>query len=242
MKTWKIFWGLGFILSAVLLILDTAGIISPLMSFMGEVSVFAVILGLLLLAFLISRLIEGRIASVFFPLAFLFMLFEKNVAYMAGLENEDIINNWLVLLIALLLFLGTSILFPHSNGKKSHFFHRNHKGTVEYSGKYAENNLCSSSIYVDCVEFSPAHIENNLGSCSVHFENAEQYKGGATLYVENNLGSMCINVPSGWLIKSTLENNLGGSHIPSVDNANDCGPILYIKGENNLGSITVQYI
>ncbi|MBQ8407293.1 MAG: hypothetical protein IJY39_00360 [Clostridia bacterium] len=235
MKTWKIFWGLGFVLAAVLIILDTLDIISPLVGFMGEVSIFAIIVGLLLFAFIIARLIKGRIAEIFFPLAFIFMLFEKNIANLAGLEEENIINNWLVILIALLLSIGFSILF--SSHKVNH---GNHGGTIEINGNYAESNLGSSTIYVDCDTFTPSCIENSLGSCSVHFENPQNYKGDKTLHVENNLGSMVINVPGHWIVKSNIENNLGGSHV--ARNNDEVGPVLYINGENNLGSLTIRYV
>ena len=237
MKTWKIFWGLGFVLAAILIILDTTGVITPLVSFMGEVSVFAIIAGLLLLAYIIARLVKGKISEIFFPLAFLFMLFEKNVAKLAGSDEEDIVNNWLVLLVALLLSIGFSILF---SSKKIKINHGHRGGTIEINGNYAESNLGSSTIYVDCDTFTPSCIENSLGSCSVHFENVQNYKSGETLTVENNLGSMVINVSSDWIIKSSIENNLGGTQVANSDDK--VGPILYVKGENNLGSLTIRYV
>ena len=94
MKTSKLFWGLGFLLAAVLIILDIAGIMPTLLSAVGEVSVFSLILGLLLLSYAIVRLCKGRIDEIFLPLALIFMLFEKNIAFLMGREDTDIINNW----------------------------------------------------------------------------------------------------------------------------------------------------
>ena len=51
MKTQKLFWGLGFLLAATLIILDVVGVIPTLLSALGEVSVFSLILGLLLLSY-----------------------------------------------------------------------------------------------------------------------------------------------------------------------------------------------
>lgn len=237
MKFWKIFAGLGLILAAVLLILDAIGIITPIVSVVGEITLFEIVGGLIIIALIIERLIRGKIPSVFLLLSFLFMIFEENIAFVCGLENDNIINNWLVLLVALLLSIGFSILFPSRKRKKSSI---SHSGTIEINGKHAESNLGSSTIYVDCENFTPSSIENSLGSCSVHFENVESYKGGETLRVENNLGSMVINVPEHWIVKSNIENNLGGTH---ADNNDDkAGPILNIRGENNLGSLTIKYI
>ena len=233
----KIIAGLGLILAAVLLVLDALGIIAPIVSVVGEITLFEIVGGLIIIALIIERLIRGKIPSIFLLLAFLFMIFEENIAFVCGLENDNIINNWLVLLVALLLAVGFSILFPSRKRKKSRV---SHGGTIEINGKRAESNLGSSTIYIDCENFTPSSIENSLGSCSVYFENVESYKGGETLRVENNLGSMVINVPEDWIVKSNSENNLGGTH---ADNSEDkVGPILHIHGENNLGSLTIRYV
>ncbi len=237
MKFWKIFAGLGLILAAVLLVLDALGIITPIVSVVGEITLFEIVGGLIIIALIIERLIRGKIPSIFLLLAFLFMIFEENIAFVCGITNDNIINNWLVLLVALLLTVGFSILLPSRKRKKSR---GSHGGNIEINGNSAESNLGSSTIYIDCESFTPSVIENSLGSCSVHFENAESYKGGETLRVENNLGSMVINVPENWIVKSSIENNLGGTHIANGEDK--AGPILYIRGENNLGSLTVRYV
>ena len=232
MKSWKIFMGLGLILVAVVLILDAVGVLTPLVSVVGEITIFEIVAGLFLVALIIERLIHRKISSIFFLLAFLFMLFEENIAHLCKLEDENIINNWLVLLIAMLLSIGFSILF--SSKKKSHGF------SLEINGHRAESSFSASTVYVDCKDFTPSSIENNLGACSVYFDNAESYSGGMTLNVENNLGSMIVNVPSDWIIRSDIENNLGSTSIPK--NEDKSGPILNIHGENNLGSLTVKYV
>ena len=79
MKTQKLFWGLGCLLAATLIILDVVGVIPTLLSAVGEVSVFSLILGLLLLAYALARLFKGKISAIFFPLAFIFLLFEKKL-------------------------------------------------------------------------------------------------------------------------------------------------------------------
>ena len=236
MKAWKIFIGLGLILTAALLILDALCVITPLAGIFGSVSVFKIIAGLFIVALIIERIVRGKATSIFFLLAFLFIIFEENIAYVCHLESGNIINNWLVLLIALLFTAGFAILLPH-NRKKHRVFQK-----TSTNGDYTENSLCSSSVYVDCATFTPSHIENNLGSCSVHFENVDKYEGGKTLHIENNLGAMTVNVPTGWIVRTTIENNLGACGTNSEDAENTCGPILYINGENNLGSLSVEYI
>lgn len=230
MKTKKLFWGLGFLLAAALIILDAVGIIPSLLSAVGEVSIFSLILGLLLLSFAIERLCKGKVADIFFPLAFIFMLFEKNIAVLCGLEDENIINNWLVLLIALLLHLGIAILFP------SRCVRRNHKKRSASS----KNTLNSATVYVDCASFTPNTVTNSLGECTVYFQNTNKYQGDQTLTVENNLGSMTINVPAAWTLVVDVDNALGSLDAPMY--SDNGGPVLYIKGENHLGSLEIIFV
>ena len=75
MKTWKIFWGLGFVLAALFLLLDALGVITPFLDVVGGISAAQVICGLFLIAFVISRIIKLKLHEIFIPLALLFMLF-----------------------------------------------------------------------------------------------------------------------------------------------------------------------
>lgn len=237
MNTWKIFWGVGFILVAVALILDAFGVLAGIMSPFGEVSILALAAGLLLLSYAISQLVKGKVGDIFIPLALIFMLFEKNIAFYMGLEGEDIINNWLLLGCAALLWIGFSILLS-GIGKKKKKFEFVH--TVDEKGHHSSGNFGATVKYINCDGFKYESIENNLGSYNVFFENTDKYEGGGVLEIENNLGSMTINVPSSWKVDMEIDNSLGGSSKPSGENAD--GPTLKIRGENNLGGVSVKYV
>ena len=230
MKTGKLFWGLGFLLAAVLIILDVVGVMPTLLGAVGEVSVFALILGLLLLSYAIVRLCRGKISAIFFPLAFIFMLFEKNIAFLCGLESENIINNWLVLLIALLLHIGFAILLPSKR------IHRKH---VKCSVK-SDNTLNSSTVYVDCASFTPNIVKNKLGECTVHFQNVDKYQGEQTLNISNKLGAMTVNVPSAWTLIIDVDNSMGAIEAPPSHDGG--GPVLYIKGDNHMGALEINFV
>ena len=55
MKFQKVFWGLALVLCAVFIILDATDVIAPFTSVFGDVSVFFVILGIMLLQILNLR-------------------------------------------------------------------------------------------------------------------------------------------------------------------------------------------
>ncbi len=229
--TWKIFWGFGFVLLAVVLILDALGVLAGITSPLGEVSVIALIGGLLIFAYAISRLIKGKVGEIFVPLSFIFMIFEKNIAHLLGREDENIINNWLLFGCACLMQLGFSILFS-GVGRK-----RKRKGDVFVEGS---GSLGSSVKYINCEGFKYEMVENDLGSYTIYFDNVEKYEGGGVLEIDNNLGHMSINVPSGWHIIMQIDNSLGGTSAPSENNPD--GPVITIKGDNSLGSVSVKYV
>jgi hypothetical protein len=236
-KMWKIFWGLGFILVAVAIVLDALGVFAPFVSAFGEISIWAIIGGALLLCFAISQLILGNIGNFFVPIAVIFMIFEENIAHYFGIGDEsgNIINNWLLLLVAVMLGIGFSILFSGIRRRK-----RRRKSGCEWSygnGVKIRSSIGSSVRYIDCEGFKYEEIENDLGACTIFFENVDKYESGGVLSVENNLGSTVITVPEEWHVVVRIENNLGGVVTPK-DNGN--GPVLTITGENNLGSVTVK--
>ncbi|MBQ9162189.1 MAG: hypothetical protein IJX74_02830 [Clostridia bacterium] len=245
MKMWKIIWGIVFILAAALLALDAVGVIDPLMSVMGEISVFAIVGTVLPVTWIVSRCIKGRVVEIFFPLGFIFMLLEGNIATICGCESTNIIHNGLVLVICLLLTVGFGILFPPKfKSSKYHVeFDDDHREKgKKHKGRRAGGSLGSNTVYVDCTEFRPDIIDNDLGACVVHFENVEWYEGDKTLRVSNDLGSMLINVPSSWRIVASIDNNLGSVKMPDETPDDEDAPVLFIDGENDLGSLTVRYV
>lgn len=226
MKSKKLWTGIALIALAVILILDGFGVLAPLTASFGEVSVWAVLGGILLLIHVVRRLCKGHIAEIFVPLALIFMLFEKNIAFLCGAETEDLVNNWLLLLIAFLFDAGFRLIFPRRKRK-------NHPAV-----KTQNHTFAHSASYIDSKQMTPDYVENSLGSCDIYFENAEAYVGGGTLTVENNLGAMRIHLPSSMRAEVFVENNLGSIEVPEKKE----GAPVYIRGENNLGSLTISYV
>ena len=236
MKLGKIFWGLGFILLALALLLNAFGVLTPITSAVGEISFIEIVAGLIILSYTIDRIIKGKISKIFVPLSFIFMLFEKNIATLCSLEDENIINDGLLFGCACLLQIGFEIILPKRNRRRfravkgdGHKFHR------------SRSSLKSSVKYIDGETFREEYVENDLGSCVIRFANVEKYAGGGTLHVENNLGSMVVEVPSSWRFVHNIDNSLG-SVAADVDGGNPDGPILKIEGENSLGSLVIKYV
>ncbi len=246
MKTaWKIFWGVGFVLLAVALILDAIGVLSSVTSPFGEVSAIALILSFFLICYAISRIIKLHIEEIFVPLSFVFMLLERNIANLCGLQSADIINNWLLFGCAILMWLGFSILFSGIRRKRKHLHTVFETEACDDDDDDDDKegfscNIGHASKYINCEGFKHEEIENNLGSLNVFFENVEAYEGGGIIIFDNNLGALTIHVPSAWCAQLDCDNSIGVTVLPTAQNPD--GPVLKIKGDNNLGKISVKYV
>ncbi len=243
MKTVRLFWGIGFILLAVVFLLDAMGVLAPITGLVGELSLFTILLGLFILSFTVSRLLKGKIAEIFVPLSILFMLFEKNIAQLLGREDPNLLHNGVVFGCAVLLSIGVSILFSGTGGVIAVKTGKSKKGdgnTISGTTRgNSKNHLSAGTVYIDAATFQREHMENDLGSLTVRFENAEAYPGGGILYVENNLGSTVIEVPAAWHFQQNIETTLGAVS-GGRNGGTPGGPLLTIQGENNLGSVSIR--
>ncbi|MBQ7921709.1 MAG: hypothetical protein IJ325_03910 [Clostridia bacterium] len=220
MKTKKVFWGIVLIAAAVLIIIDALGFLSPISGIMGEISLFRAALALLCLYFIVTRIAKGKIAQIFIPLSLIFMLFEKNIAFLVKWESENIISNFLLLFCALIVTIGWDMIF----------------GNLKLKIKTGE-----SVVYIDGSDFSSRRFaENLLGECNIYFENTDQYCGDGILIVDNCLGEMNIHVPSAWKIELDIENGFGDTS--QTGSGTENGPRLRIVGKNRLGEILVKVI
>lgn len=240
MKTGKVLWGIGLILLAVAMILSATGILSPLESSVGEISILSLVFAVLLLVFAVTRVICGKIGEIFLPLALIFILFEKNIAKACGLPSDNIINNWLVICCALLMWVGFSILFSKSTKRDR----RKEKKDGRRSGDYTHSTMSSSSVYIDSSDFTEKKVWNDLGELVVRFTNREMYKGDGMLYVSNHLGSTTVEVPCGWRISMNVENHLGDVKYPdsSDGETEDDAPVINIDVTNSFGDVSIKYV
>ena len=230
-----LFFGIILVCAAVALILDGLGI-----SISGaQISAWSIVGGVLCLAWLVVEIVELKFSHIFFPLAFIFLLFEGQIAAWLGYGDPNLISNWIVLLAALLLTVGVGAL--GGNFKKRKKIKSGENGNAVVINTNEKKNFSSASvIYVDAADLGEYEVENNCGSIHVYIENADRYGGGGALNVDNNCGSMVVHVPNAWRVVSSVDNSLGSVKIPSHETA-EGAPVLKITGENNLGSLAITF-
>ena len=218
-------WGIVLVLTAVLIVLEGLG-----MGFSAYgVSLWKVALGVLLLAWLIKELIRLRIAGIFFPAAFIFMLFEKNIASLLGREDPNIISNWYVLLAALLLTVGFGAIFHTGRKEKYDCFSSVNCNKNSFSG--------NAVTYIDAAELGTTSIENDFGKTTVYIENKEAYLGNGTIRVDNSFGEIELHVPADWYVAADIDSSFGSVFVRQ--NQNPENPRINIVGDNDFGSIKI---
>lgn len=225
----SVVWGIALLFTAVALILEGFGVLTALSDIAGGISLPRILLAIALICIAVIGC-RRHPYNVVWYLAFLFMLFESNIAHLCGREDPNLINNWLLLLCALMIKLALLLLFGKST------FQWNFKGHPHFHSPSFITG--SNTVYIDCTNFENKYVENNLGATDIYFTNIESYTGGARLTVENNLGQTNIHVPAAWSLSMDTENNLG--HIDAPADGGACGgPVLHLYVENNLGHVDV---
>ena len=237
MKTGKIFWGVALILLAVLLVLDAFHVLAPLEAVLGNISLWRLVLGICLLFVVVKFLCRARFAAIFVPLALIFMLFEENISVLCGAVTPNLVNNWTLLLVALLLSAGVKILTSAFRKRK------NTNVIIDAAVSEGRNKAGGSfghhTVYIDSASLAPNFVESSFGACEIHFQNMENYHGGGTLRVEQDFGRMEIFVPCAWKVNLCVERTFA-----SVDERNRPadGLALEITGEVNFGSLCIIYV
>ena len=211
--TRSIFWGLVLVFAAVVLILDGMGV-----TFGAGIGLWHVLAGGILVALIIERLIRLKIAYIFFPLAFLFLLFEAPLAQALG-KGDDLISNWTVLLAALLLTVGAAILAPRR----------------DKSGAVVQGHLGNVTLYFDAADLHDCRIDGKVGRTLVYFTNKAAYDGLGVVTITENVGQITLYVPSEWGVVTTGGDNLGRIHVPPQTVAGD--KPLTLSVSDNLGVV-----
>ena len=263
----KIAWGLLIIAIAVFCILQALGVLGSFTSVFGEISIWKLLVGICLLSIVLKCLFKLEIEGIFVPLGFLFMLFEKNIAFACGVD-ENIINNWLVFGCSLLLSIGFGMLLPKRRKKyrlKKNFKVKNGHIRVETDDDKIEVEAEDNDIdddsdddfddddfddedgdfgsantrYFDGATFKRGYVMINMGATDVRFENPDKYQGGGILKVECKMGAMSIYVPDEWRVVTNIENVMGAV---DCDHRNDDpnAPVLTIIGKCKMGSIDIE--
>ncbi len=115
--------------------------------------------------------------DIVFPIAALFLLFEKEIGTLAGI-GENFVNNWLVIVGVLVLYAGIKLLL-----KKSFRIPDKIGDKIEY---------------LDADETS-FDVSGSIGDLNIYFQNTDNGKTDSmTLTIRSGIGDCTIHVPAEW--------------------------------------------
>lgn len=234
MKNRKVFWGIFFIVMAVIVIISRLNILP-------NVSVFTFLATVLFGWITIDGIRRRNFYEILFPIAFLCILYDEPL----GIEA---LTPWTVLVAALFLSIGLTLLLGDKKHRKHAIeFEWNSNGigksNEQCGGEYirCENNFGAAIRYIHSDCFCKAHLENNFGTMTVYFDNAIIQGNIADVKVDNEFGEMILYLPKEWRIQNDLEHCFGSvnEHGNPIETSN---ATLHLYGDTSFGNVEIYYV
>lgn len=237
MRGKNVFWGIFFIVMAVIVIASKIGILP-------DVGIFTILASAVLIWAVVDGIRRRNLYETIFAAAFLLIIYEKAL-HIEGLTP------WTILVAALLFSIGFSILFgTHKKGKQSveiDWDSDSNKGmgiSNEHCSKSkirCENNFGETIRYINSDNFTKARLENNFGGMKIYFDNAIIQGELAEVQIENNFGAIILFIPKEWKVQKELEHCFG-SIIEHGTCLGTSSATLRLRGETNFGNIELHYV
>lgn len=233
MKKDRIFWGLFFILAAVFVVASKLGY------FVG-INVMGLVLTVLFVAIIIKSMLSRSFAGVFFPLAFILMIYDKPL----GIET---LTPWTVLAAALFLSIGCSMIF----GKKERMIHGVHSEHVENFDEVIDEEdgentnyivkWGSGIKYVNTDNFKSANLKCDFGAMKVYFDNAKIQGSEAVINLDMSFGGIELYIPKEWYIDNKANVSCAGIEEKNRNAATTVGTVI-LTGNISFSGVTIIYV
>lgn len=241
MKTKKVLWGVFFIAAAVLVVVNRLG-------YLTGINLWSLMLTVLLIPVVVSGFYRRSFFNFFFGIAFLLIVYAEPLHIRALVP-------WTVLLSALFLSIGFSILIPQKHKNRWHdhqgdwkWWHDHHyedRETVDHVEGNEVNcrvSLGGSCKYLHSDSLQSGHFECSMGYLKAYFDHVKLHPQGAVIKVDCSMGNIEFFLPAEWNVVLNVDTFLGNvdetlrsRHIPD-------GPALTIVGNVQLGNLVIKYI
>ena len=249
-KIREIFWGIALVAAAVFLVLNQL----HLLSFHLKVSmiIWTIIFG----AALIESVANKSLFGTTFSIAFLL------IVYAEPLHITKIVP-WTVLVAALLIYLGLTLIFKRSwfprivyfnqkkDGKWKNFSNNRSRidnnvfsggtGNVDGEDIVINQRLSSVSRYVHSQNLRSITINSSLGEVEVYLDQAKAAGDVVTVDISGTMGEIEIYVPTSWKVNSD-NLNLALGELDINDESTGGGPTLMLTGHFSMGDVEVNYV
>ena len=226
--------GLVLIAVAVCLVLWKLGKLSLRFSIAG-VSWFWVIVAIGLAIVAVTSLCELNFGGVFFPAAFICMIFAKP-------WHLEALTPWVVLVVAVLLTMAFERMFPMRGGKRNFLIN---KHGYESDGKYAyfALRMGESAKYFRQEELENVDLTMTMGGMSVYFDNVIVPSGEIKIHTKTAMGETHLFVPRDWKIENDVRCTMGESSFSGMqDESNENSIRCVIDGSVFCGELVIDRI
>lgn len=245
MKKDNLFWGIFFILAAVLLILGQ-------FNFFSGFSLFRILFTILLLCWLVYSIPRRDFGGILFSIAFLCILFDDFL----GIEN---LTPWPVLGAAALASIGLSMIFkkPYekigntANGsvyvERPHNQSENSQSSSAAKEEFHGNDFHFNSIFsstekhIHSDNFTSAFIKNSCGKIVIYLDDAIIQQQNAQITVDITFASADLYIPKTWNVINHASSAFG-SILEKNTACSNGTPTLTIIGNVFCGCVNIFYI
>lgn len=226
MKKSRMFFGVLFIIVAIMMIVTQLGIIDI------QISVISLLLTVFFGVTAVWSLFHKRPTGFLLSLAFLAIIYDKPL----GIEA---ITPWTVLLAAILASIGCHILFQPKKQKKEYKY--NNIETLQENDIFLETNFGSSIKYVDSKNIQSVCISNVAGMMKVYFDNADMKEFDAIIDIHMWCGMLELYIPKTWKVIDHTDNLF--SHIAMEEQKEDLiTHQIRLTGKITFSEIKIIYV
>lgn len=232
----NLLWGLLLIFLAVYLVTGKLGIIKSV-GLLAGASLFDIILGILFLVLVINGIARLSYEQIFFSLAFLGIIFDKQ------LHIEEI-TPWTILLAALLVSIAMNMIFPKSkrNYKETkHTFFTSH-GNLEGEKLFFKNAFGESTKYIKSDNFLYGDFSTSFGELNIYLTDAIIQENSATIDISVKFGQMTLFIPKYWRVDCRVSKTFGDIDIRKNLGEDLSAKILILQGDVSFGELEIIYI
>lgn len=231
----KIFWGLFFILSGLLIIVNQLG-------YFTQINILSLVFTILLIAIIIKSIFHRFFGGIFFPLAMI------GIIYAEALEITSI-TPWPILITAFFLSIGFSIMF-HKKNRFSLFYNHSHDNHEHFDTIINENDdsivethvsFGSSIKYVNSNNLKRANFSCSFGALKIYFDNTILDENGAEIHLNASFSGVELYIPKNWTVVFSASTNLAG-----IDEKNRSTPdgknTVTLIGDISLSGVEIIYV
>lgn len=224
MKKRNVLWGLLFILTAILIIMNQFGL------FPG-IGIFDIVVTVLMIGIIIISIRPVNFWGILFPLAVIGIIFDEE------LHITDF-TPWPILFTAFLISLGLSLIFDNHSFK----IEINNSVKRNIANEFDSNVINCSAVFGECIKyvntgnFEKAYVKCIFGNAKVYFDNAQITSGKAEVYLDVTFGEVDLYFPSTWRVINETHVALGDMDIRNNNGSPDA-PLVIVHGNVNFGNL-----